>query len=358
MQALNKKLLVFGMGGTIAGRSQAQGDNVGYRAGELPVESLVPRCVNAVDSLANVQIETRQIAQMDSKDMDHATWLVLARAVLSACADEAVTGIVITHGTDTLEETAFFLAQLCTPSKPVVLTCAMRPASALSPDGPQNVVDALCVATDGSADGVWVVVAGAVHRPTQVAKVHPYRTDAFSSGEVGPAGVVEEGNVRWFHPGGANFFARAPSLAASRSLDRSAMVAPDANALLAWLESNGLPRVEWVVSHAGVTPSSVSACLSAGCEGGPVRGLVLVCTGNGTFHQRLVKPLRHAEACGVVLRRSTRCTQGNIVVGATSVDWPLAMPLDPVKARIALSLDIARNDLAGLNPQETAPAPP
>jgi L-asparaginase len=108
MQAFHKKLLVLGMGGTIAGRSQAQGDNVGYRAGELPVESLLPRGVNDVECLANVQIETRQIAQMDSKDMDHATWFVLARAVLAACADEAVAGIVITHGTDTLEETAFF----------------------------------------------------------------------------------------------------------------------------------------------------------------------------------------------------------------------------------------------------------
>ena len=357
MQAFNQKLLVLGMGGTIAGRSQAQGDNVGYRAGELPVESLLPSGVNDVECLADMQIETRQIAQLDSKDMDHATWFVLARAVLSACADETVEGIVITHGTDTLEETAFFLAQLCMPSKPVVLTCAMRPASALSPDGPQNMVDALCVAANPSADGVWVVVAGAVHRPTQVAKVHPYRTDAFSSGEAGPAGVVEEGNVRWLHPAGDHSFAWAPSTAASRQFEVSSKVVPDANALLAWLERNGLPRVEWVVSHAGVTPASVTACLSAGGEGGAVRGLVLVCTGNGTFHQCLVKPLRDAEACGVVLSRSTRCTQGNIVVGATTVDWPLALPLDPVKARIALSLDIARYELAGLNPQEAVPIP-
>lgn len=335
MQAFSKKLLVLGTGGTIAGRSHAQGDNVGYRAGELPVEGLLPPGVDAVGCLASVQIETRQIAQMDSKDMDHATWLVLAKAVLSACADQAVMGIVITHGTDTLEETAFFLAQLCTPSKPVVLTCAMRPATALSPDGPQNVLDALCVASDSSAAGVWVVVAGVVHGPSQFVKVHPYRTDAFSSGEVGPAGVVEEGCLRWLHPVGADALA----------------LAPDASALLTWLESNGLPRVEWVVSHAGVTSASVSACLSTEGEGAAVRGLVLVCTGNGTFHQCLAKPLRDAEARGVVVRRSTRCTQGKIVLGATSVDWPRAMPLDPVKARIALSLDIARNDWACLSQQ-------
>ena len=357
MQAFHKKLLVLGMGGTIAGRSQAQGDNVGYTAGELPVESLLPRGVSNVECLANVQIETRQIAQMDSKDMDHATWFVLARAVLAACADEAVAGIVITHGTDTLEETAFFLSQLFTPSKPVVLTCAMRPATALSPDGPQNMVDALCVAANPSADGVWVVAAGAVHRPTQVAKVHPYRTDAFSSGETGPVGVVEEGRLRWLHPAGGNSFALSPSTAASRQFEGSSNLGTAANALLARLESKGLPRVEWVVSHAGVTPAAVTTCLIAGSEGGAVRGLVLVCTGNGTFHQCLTKPLRDAEARGVWLRRSTRCTQGNIVVGATSVDWPVAMPLDPVKARIALSLDIARHDLAGLTPQATAPVP-
>lgn len=357
MQAFHKKMLVLGMGGTIAGRSQAQGDNVGYRAGELPVESLLPRGVNDVECLANVQIETRQIAQMDSKDMDHATWFVLARAVLAACADEAVAGIVITHGTDTLEETAFFLSQLCAPSKPVVLTCAMRPATALSPDGPQNMVDALCVAANPTADGVWVVAAGAVHRPTQVAKVHPYRTDAFSSGETGPVGVVEEGRLRWLHSAGENSFARTPSAAAPRQFEGSSNLGTAANALLARLENNGLPRVEWVVSHAGVTPAAVTTCLMAGGEGGAVRGLVLVCTGNGTFHQCLTKPLRDAEACGVWLRRSTRCAQGSIVVGATSVDWPVAMPLDPVKARIALSLDIARHDLAGLNPQGAVPIP-
>lgn len=347
MQAFVRKMWVLGLGGTIAGRSQVQGDNVGYRAGEVAVDALLPSDLAVLDCLAGVQIETQQIAQLDSKDMDHATWCALARAVLAACADEAVAGVVITHGTDTIEETAFFLHQLCAPCKPVVLTCAMRPATAQSPDGPQNLVDATCVAMDSRARGVWVVAAGAVHNPTYVAKVHPYRVDAFSSGEAGPAAVVEEGRVRWLHsPALASAKASAP-VPGSAAVPTQ-LCAMDAHELLAALTAGGVPRVEWVVSHAGVTPAAVNAWLRHADDAAPVRGLVVVGTGNGTFHHGLAEPMREAEATGVWIRRSTRCTGGRIVLGGQSVNWPLAVPLDPVKARIALSLDIARHDLAAI----------
>jgi L-asparaginase len=105
-------------------------------------------------------------------------------------------GVVITHGTDTLEETAFFLHSVLAPAKPVVLTCAMRPATALSPDGPQNVRDAIAVAATAGAQGVTVVCAGTVHSGVDVQKVHTYRLDAFASGDAGPIGYVEEGAVR------------------------------------------------------------------------------------------------------------------------------------------------------------------
>lgn len=345
MQALTAKLLVLGTGGTIAGRSQVQGDNVGYRAGEVAVDALLPPSVMALPCLSGYQIETRQIAQIDSKDMDHVTWFELADTVLSACADDAVKGIVITHGTDTVEETSFFLAQLCAPQKPVVLTCAMRPATAISPDGPQNLLDAVNVAMDARAAGVWVVTSGTVHAASHVVKVHPYRTDAFSSGEAGPMGLVEEGQVRWLH---GDPLASVPgaSSASADSVGSNERLASDARSLLTELVTRGLPRVEWVVSRAGVTPAAVNAWLTVSDDSEPVRGLVLVGTGNGTFHQCLTVPLQAAEAAGVRVWRSTRCTQGQIVLGQASVNWPHATPLDPVKARIALALEIARQDMS------------
>ena len=128
------RTVILGTGGTIAGRSQAASDNVGYRAGEVSVADLLA----AVPALAGHALEARQLAQVDSKDMDHGLWQGLAQAVAEALAREDVQGVVITHGTDTLEETAWFLHRVLAPTKSVVLTAAMRPASALMPDGPQN----------------------------------------------------------------------------------------------------------------------------------------------------------------------------------------------------------------------------
>ncbi len=106
-------------------------------------------------------------------------------------------GIVITHGTDTLEETAWLLPNVLDAAKPVVLTCAMRPATALVPDGPQNLLDAVSLAAEPTARGVLMVAAGVVHGAREVSKVHPLRLDAFESGDTGPLGWVEAGRVRW-----------------------------------------------------------------------------------------------------------------------------------------------------------------
>jgi L-asparaginase len=135
--------------------------------------------------------------QVDSKDMGFEVWRELALRCAHWLADTTVKGIVITHGTDTLEETAWFLQSVLAAGKPVVLTCAMRPATALAPDGPQNILDAVTVALDPLATGVVAVCAGVVHSARDVQKDHPYRLDAFSSGDAGPLGFVEENAVRW-----------------------------------------------------------------------------------------------------------------------------------------------------------------
>ena len=108
-----------------------------------------------------------------------------------------IVGVVITHGTDTLEETAFFLQEVCNPSKPVVLNCAVRPATSFAPDGPQNILDAMTAASCRDVAGVFVVCVGRIHLASLVQKNHPYRLDAFTSGEAGCHGFVKEGRARF-----------------------------------------------------------------------------------------------------------------------------------------------------------------
>ena len=195
-----KKVVVLGTGGTIAGRAADARDNIGYAAAQLDVTTLLAEIPGLTTALAGHVLLTEQVAQLDSKDMSLAVWKMLAVRVAQHLAQPDVTGVVITHGTDTLEETAFFLHAVLPAAllahKPVVLTCAMRPASSLSPDGPQNVLDAVAVATARDACGVVVVCAGVIHGAVDVQKGHTYRLDAFNSGDVGALGYVEEGVLR------------------------------------------------------------------------------------------------------------------------------------------------------------------
>ena len=136
MQSTSTKVVILGTGGTIAGTAEDAADNLGYTAAQIGVDALVA----AVRALAGLPLEAEQVAQIDSKDMGHRVWLALAQSVAHHLARAEVAGVVITHGTDTLEETAWFLQRVLAPAKPVVLTAAMRPASSAQADGPQNVL--------------------------------------------------------------------------------------------------------------------------------------------------------------------------------------------------------------------------
>ena len=229
---MERKVVVLGTGGTIAGKSDMAGANVGYTAGQIGVEQLLS-AIPALARAAGASLVAEQIAQIDSKDMGFEVWARLAQRCALHLADPLVAGIVITHGTDTLEETAWLLANLLDATRPVVLTCAMRPATALAPDGPQNLLDAVALATEPTAHGVLMVAAGVVHGAREVAKVHPLRLDAFDSGDTGPLGWVEDGRLRWAH-------GRAPQPAAPRHAG-----------LLPALGRSPWPRVEIILSHAG-----------------------------------------------------------------------------------------------------------
>lgn len=317
-QGDKRKVIVLGTGGTIAGRAKSSGDNIGYTAGQVGVDELL----GDIDAPPGVVLLAEQVAQVDSKDMSFAIWQKLAQRCAHWLAEPDVVGLVITHGTDTLEETAFFLHSVLAPSKPVVLTCAMRPATALAPDGPQNVRDAIVVATTQGASGVVVVCAGTLHSALDVQKVHTYRLDAFDSGDAGPLGYAEEGSVRLLR--------NWPS-AMSASPDVFDRVA----AAVEW------PRVEILVSHAEARGSIVDVLLrerESGCAE-PLSGLVLAATGNGTLHHALEAAALRAQAAGVAVVRATRCAQGRILPRQNELLRD-AGALTPVKARIELMLEL------------------
>jgi L-asparaginase len=310
----HRKLIILATGGTIAGKADDAADNIGYTAAQVGIEQLL----EAIPALAaSGLIISEQVSQIDSKDMSFEVWARLAARTRHFLADDDVQGIVITHGTDTLEETAYFLQLTCQPTKPVVITCAMRPATALTPDGPQNVMDAVVVARHPGACGVLAVCAGTVHSALDVQKVHPYKLDAFSSGDAGPIGYVEEGQLRlvrnWPVPqAGADYFA--------------------IEKISKW------PRVEIVMSYAGANALMVQALVSQGLQ-----GLVVAGTGNGTMHENLQAGLLDAQTAGVRVVRATRCIDGRILpLSVNAIED--SHGLSPVKARIALMLALINEE--------------
>jgi L-asparaginase len=317
--AVNKKqepamklhnVVILGTGGTIAGRASKSADNIGYTAAQVGIDQLLAAIPGLTDG---GPVINEQVAQVDSKDMDFAVWAQIAARVNHFLARADIQGVVITHGTDTLEETAYFLQAVCQPAKPVVLTCAMRPASALMPDGPQNVLDAVAVARHEGARGVVVVCAGTIHSALDVQKVHTYQLDAFSSGDAGPIGHVEEGRLR---------------------LMRNWPAAQVGYALAAIESIADWPRVEIIMSYAGASAAMVQALVDQG-----VQGLVVAATGNGTIHHALQEGLHMAQAAGVKVVRSTRCVNGR-VLPLPGDAIPDSKGLSPVKARVALMLDL------------------
>jgi L-asparaginase len=322
-----KKVVVLGMGGTIAGVAPSSSDNIGYTAAQLGVSQLLTAVPGLAGMLAGHSVVSEQVAQLDSKDMSFSVWQQLALRVSFHLAQADVQGIVITHGTDTLEETAYFLHAVLPAfrlaSKPVVLTCAMRPASSAAPDGPQNLLDAMAVATTVGARGVVVVCAGTLHGAVDVQKVHPYRLDAFDSGDAGALGYVEEGRIRLVRN-----WPSAPVNHRQIAIENIASIRH-------W------PRVEIVMNYAGASGAIVDALVSRTSapplDAEPVLGLVVAGTGNGTVHHDLEAALIRAQAAGVKVVRSTRCPSGRVLPAPGNL-IPDSQGLSPVKARVALML--------------------
>ncbi|MDO5102828.1 MAG: asparaginase [Lautropia sp.] len=316
------RLLIIGTGGTIAGVAAQPSQTVGYQAGALPISALL-EAIPGLSSLA--QIETEQPFSVASEQMSSQHWLLLAERLREHLnAPQPPNAIVITHGTDTLEETAFFLSLVLPSHAPILLTGAMRPATALNADGPGNVYNACRFALAAHAagiGGVFVSFGERVFRADQVMKVHANEAEAFAPRFGAPVAWLASGQPQWAENGHA-----------------SPLTVPSFEAVAQ------LPPVALLEQHVDADANLVSWCVAQGC-----RGIVLAGTGIGTMPVATREALSRARRAGCLIVRSTRLPAGhvgrNTEAQASDSDdargFIVSGWLAPQKARILLQLCLA-----------------
>ncbi|HEU5435632.1 MAG TPA: type II asparaginase [Telluria sp.] len=312
---------ILATGGTIAGTGATSTTTVGYTAATVGVQNLI----RAVPELAKVASVTgEQVFQIASENMSNEHWLVLAKRVNALLAQPNVDGIVITHGTDTLEETAYFLDLVVKSRKPVVLVGAMRPSTALSADGPINLYNAVLLAAsrDAAGKGVLVAMNDQIHAARDVTKVNTSTLDSFRTSELGLLGYIQ---------GSKPFFYRAST---RRPTTESEF---DVSGL------NALPQVDIVYGYANVGPVAVDAFMAAGAK-----GIIHAGVGDGSLAAKVVPALKAARAKGAIVVRASRVGQGilarNGEANDDELDFVAADTLNPQKARILLMLALTRTN--------------
>jgi L-asparaginase len=311
-------VVVLATGGTIAG---AAGSDVqaAYTSGQVGVDQLLA-AVPQAKKLATLRGE--QIANIGSQDMNDEVWLKLAKRVNELCAMADVDGVVITHGTDTIEETGYFLNLVVKSKKPVVLTAAMRPSTALSADGPLNFFNAVAVAAnkDAAGRGVLVVVNDWIHGASSLTKTSTTAVQTFLSPLRGLVGTVAYGEAEFYRGSvGKN------TLDSEFSLDGV----------------TALPRVDIVMAHENMDGAIVDAAVAAGAKGVVVAGV-----GNGNMTKAALDALAAQAKKGIVCVRSSRVATGrvgrNVEVDDDKLGLVASDDLNPQKARVLLRLALLK----------------
>jgi len=309
---------VLATGGTIAGAA-ASSVQAGYTSGQLGVDQLLA-AVPQASRLAVVRGE--QVSNIGSQDMNDAVWLKLARRANELLAKPDVAGVVITHGTDTIEETAFFLDLVVKSDKPVVLTAAMRPSTALSADGPLNFYNAVAVAANPEAAGrgVLVVVNDEIHGAESLTKTSTTAVQTFQSPVRGLIGSVDYGKCEFYrgavgkHTAGSDF-----------SLDGV----------------TSLPRVDIVMAYENMDGTLIDAAAAAGAK-----GIVIAGVGNGNMTAAALDTVAALAKKGIVCVRSSRVASGavgrNVEVDDNALGLVASLDLNPQKARVLLRLALTR----------------
>jgi L-asparaginase len=315
--AAQPRVLVLATGGTIAGQASARAGNA-YDVGKVSAADLIAG-VPGMDKLAKISAE--QISSIGSQDMNDKVWFALAARIKAAIDKKEADGIVITHGTDTLEETAFFLQSILDTEMPVVLVGSMRPATAVGADGPANLYEAMEVAAapQSRGRGVLVVLNDVIHGARWVQKTNTTSVDTFRSPDAAPLGYVDTASVRFLQPAFA--------------AEKSKLKLPDAAPL---------PRVDIIYAHANMDGGPVEDAVKRGA-----RGIVLAGVGDGNTSKEAIEALAAAAKNGVLVVRSTRVGSGfvnrDVEVNDDTLGFAVSLDLNPQKARILLQLLIANS---------------
>jgi L-asparaginase len=310
-------VVLLATGGTIAGTGATSTTTVGYQAAKLPVESLIS-AVPELKKIANVTGE--QVLQIASENMTVEGLLQIAKRVNEVLAQPEVSGIVITHGTDTLEETAYFLNLVTKSEKPVVLVGSMRPATALSADGPLNLYNAVAIATspESVGKGVFVSLNDQISAAREVTKTNTTSLNTFQAHDIGYLGYVELGKP---------YFYRMPI--------RKHTVATPFN--VGTLTT--LPQVDIVYAYGSNRPAMLNAAIADGAK-----GIVYAGVGDGSISVQLEPAAIAASKKGIIIARSSRTGAGRVVRNGEEKDdengFIVTDNLTPQKARLLLMLGL------------------
>jgi L-asparaginase len=311
-------VVVLATGGTIAGAA-ATDVQASYSSGQVGVDQLIA-AVPQAKKIATLRGE--QISNIGSQDMNDEVWLKLANRVNELVAMPDVSGVVITHGTDTIEETAYFLNLVVKSPKPVVLTASMRPSTALSADGPLNYFNAVAVAADKDAagKGVLVVVNDWIHGASSLTKTSTTAVQTFMSPLSGLIGTIAYGVPEWYRmPVGKN------TSASEFSVDRNTK----------------LPRVDIIMATENMDGALINAAAAAGAK-----GIVIAGVGNGNMTKPALDALAAQAKKGIVCVRSTRVATGQVGRGVEvnddSLGFVASLGHNPQKSRVLLRLALLK----------------
>jgi len=307
-------IMILGTGGTIAGAA-ATGTQPGYTSGQVPIEGMIA-AVPGIEALAEVRGE--QLANVGSQDITFAIMIELANRINTLLGSGDIDGVVVTHGTDTMEETAYFLNLTVKSKKPVVMTGAMRPATAVSADGPLNLYNAVTVAADPetAGRGVLVVMNDRIHGAHSLTKTNTTSVETFLSPVNGLIGTVIYGKIKYF---------RRPFRKHTYRSEFSVDGVTD------------LPRVDILYACADMPADLVDCSVSRGA-----RGIVIAGDCNGNMNAETVQQTSRAAGLGTVIVRSSRVPTGtvsrNVEIDDDSLGFIVSDELNPAKARILLML--------------------
>ncbi len=312
-------VVILATGGTIAGTGATSTTTVGYTAAKVGVDALIA-AVPELKKVANVRGE--QVMQIASENMNNDAWLKLAKRVNTLLAQSDVDGIVITHGTDTIEETAYFLDLVVKSKKPVVIVGAMRPSTAISADGPINLYNAVLLAGSKEAvgKGVLVTLNDQINAGREVTKTNTSTMDTFKTPELGFLGYIQ-GSKPYFY--------------------RQSTRKNTADTPFDIMNLDKLPQVDIVYGYANMNPIALNAFVAAGAQ-----GIIHAGVGDGSLNNTVVPSLTEARKKGVVIVRSSRVGQGIVARNGEAdddkLDFVVSDTLNPQKARILLMLALTK----------------